>query len=147
MYVPDWHCSCMQNYSNQRWWNIESPYCLLYILLNRFTHQNISLIAYSWQSMSDHNTVPSIYNGIGYNEKSVILNRLFTPSWRGVLDTTLCDKVWQWLATARWFSLGTTGSPTNKTDHHDTTVKLLKVLLSTINQTNQPLSVWLFEAW
>jgi hypothetical protein len=24
--------------------------------------------------------------------------------WRGVLDTTLCDKVCQWLATGRWFS-------------------------------------------
>ena len=30
----------------------------------------------------------------------------FKPrSWRGVLDTTLCDKVCQWLATGRWFSL------------------------------------------
>ena len=30
----------------------------------------------------------------------------FEPrSWRGVLDTTLCDKVCQWLATGRWFSL------------------------------------------
>jgi hypothetical protein len=25
-------------------------------------------------------------------------------SWRGVLDTTLCDKVCQWLATCWWFS-------------------------------------------
>jgi hypothetical protein len=24
--------------------------------------------------------------------------------WRGVLDTTLCDKVCQWLATGQWFS-------------------------------------------
>jgi hypothetical protein len=32
----------------------------------------------------------------------------FEPhSWRGVLDTTLCDKVCQWLATGRWFSPGT----------------------------------------
>jgi hypothetical protein len=32
----------------------------------------------------------------------------FEPhSWRGVLDTTLCDKVCQWLASCRWFSLGT----------------------------------------
>ena len=29
----------------------------------------------------------------------------FEPrSWRGVLDTTLCDKVRQWLATGQWFS-------------------------------------------
>ena len=35
-------------------------------------------------------------------------------SWRGVLDTTLCDKVCQWLATGRWFSLGTPVSSTKK---------------------------------
>jgi hypothetical protein len=27
-----------------------------------------------------------------------------TRSWRALLDTTLCDEVCQWLATARWFS-------------------------------------------
>jgi len=32
------------------------------------------------------------------------------------LDTTLCDKVCQWLATGRWFSLV---SSTNKTDRHN----------------------------
>ena len=41
----------------------------------------------------------------------------FEPrSWRGVLDTTLCDKVWQWLAAG--FSLV---SSTNKTHHHNIT--------------------------
>ena len=29
------------------------------------------------------------------------------PLRQGVLDTTLCDKVCQWLATSRWFSSGT----------------------------------------
>jgi hypothetical protein len=28
-------------------------------------------------------------------------------SLRGVLNTILCDKVCEWLATGRWFSLGT----------------------------------------
>jgi hypothetical protein len=36
-------------------------------------------------------------------------------SWRGVLDTTLCDKVCQWLAMGPWFSQGTPVSSTNKT--------------------------------
>ena len=36
--------------------------------------------------------------------------------WRGVLDTTLYDKVCQLLATGRWFSPGTLVSFTNKTD-------------------------------
>jgi hypothetical protein len=55
-------------------------------------------------------------------------------SWRDVLDTTLCDKVCQWLATGRWFSPGTLFSSTNKTDRHDITEIVLKVALNTINQ-------------
>jgi hypothetical protein len=48
----------------------------------------------------------------------------FEPrSWRGVLDTTLCDKVCQRLATGRWFS----PVSTTKTDHHDITEILLKL--------------------
>ena len=49
-----------------------------------------------------------------------------------ILDTTLCDKVCQWLATGRWFSLETQvsiNSYTNKTDHHGLTEILLKVAL------------------
>jgi hypothetical protein len=38
------------------------------------------------------------------------------PLRRGVLDTSLCDKVCQWLEAGRWFSLGTPVSPTDKTD-------------------------------
>ena len=49
-----------------------------------------------------------------------------------VLDTALCDKVCQLLAIGRWFSLGIPVSSTNKTDRHDTTEILLKVVLSTI---------------
>ena len=51
--------------------------------------------------------------------------------------TTLCDKVCQWLATGWWFSPGTPVSSTNKTDHHDITEILLKVVLNTIKQTNK----------
>jgi hypothetical protein len=57
-------------------------------------------------------------------------------SGRGVLDTTLCDKVCQWLATCRWFSLYPPVSSTNETDRHDITEILLKVALNTIKQTN-----------
>ena len=46
-----------------------------------------------------------------------------------VLDTTLCDKVYQWLPTGRWFSPGTPVSSINKTDRHDITAILLKVAL------------------
>ena len=62
---------------------------------------------------------------------------MFKPcSWRGVLDTTLCDKVCQWLkiiAIGRWFSPGTLVSSTNITDCHEITEILLEVVLNTIN--------------
>jgi len=48
--------------------------------------------------------------------------------------TTSCNDVWQWLATGRWFS---PVSSTNKTDHHDVTEILLKVVLNTIKQKNK----------
>ena len=66
---------------------------------------------------------------------------------------TLCDKVCQWLATGQWFSPGTPVS-SNKTDCHDITEILLKVVLNTIKQTtsnrgdhgiykiNSPVCVW-----
>ena len=39
-------------------------------------------------------------------------------SWQGAFDTTLCDKVSQWLVTGLWITLGTPVSSTNKTYHH-----------------------------
>ena len=52
----------------------------------------------------------------------------FQPSsWRGVLDTSVCDKVRLRLAVGQWFSTGTPVSSTNKTDCHDITEILLKV--------------------
>ena len=51
------------------------------------------------------------------------------PLRRGVLDTTVCDKVCQWLATSRWFSPETPVSCINKTEI------LLKVALNAITIT------------
>ena len=52
-------------------------------------------------------------------------------------------KVCQWLATGQWFSSGTPGFSTNKTDCHDITEILLKVALITIEQTNkQTWEIW-----
>ena len=57
----------------------------------------------------------------------------FNPrSWQDVLDTTLGDKVCQWLATCWWFSPGTPISSTNKTERQDIAEILLKVALNTI---------------
>jgi hypothetical protein len=58
------------------------------------------------------------------------------PLRRGVLDTTLCDKVYQWLAAGLWFSLCTLVSFTNKTDRHDKTKIFIKVALTTISMTS-----------
>jgi hypothetical protein len=63
---------------------------------------------------------------------------------RGVLNTTLCDKVCQLLAAGLWFSPGTPISSTNKTDLNDLTEILLKVALSTINQSIIIVSLALF---
>jgi hypothetical protein len=54
-----------------------------------------------------------IYNYLCNDCLSPITLRVLTPLRRGVLDTTLCDKDCQWLATGRWFSLI---SSTNKTE-------------------------------
>ena len=60
----------------------------------------------------------------------------FEPcSWGGVLDTTLCDKVCQWLVAGLWFSPGTPVSSTNKVDRQDITAILLKVALNIITQS------------
>ena len=55
-------------------------------------------------------------------------------SLRDVPDTTLCDKICQWLATGQGFSLGTVVS-SNKTHHYDIAEILLKVALNTITLT------------
>jgi hypothetical protein len=63
---------------------------------------------------------------------------------RRLLDATLCNKVCQWLAAGWWFSPGSPVSSTNKTDLHDITEILLKLMLSTINQTKPNLFQFLF---
>jgi hypothetical protein len=60
----------------------------------------------------------------------------------GVLDTTLCDKVCQWLATDLCSSPGTPVASTNKTDRHDITEILLKVALNIINQNKTNPSIY-----
>ena len=49
-----------------------------------------------------------------------------------LLDTTLSDKVCQWLATGRWFFLCTLVFSNNKANHHDITELLLTEALNTI---------------
>ena len=64
-----------------------------------------------------------------------LCNQCLSPLRRDVLDTTLCDKVCQWLVTGRWFS---PVSSTNKTDCHDIAEILLKVALKHHNPSPSP---------
>jgi hypothetical protein len=67
--------------------------------------------------------------------------------WWGAHDTTLCDKVCQWLATGRWFAPNAPVSSTNKADCHDISEILLKVALNTITSTLQGTigKVWRYQ--
>ena len=51
------------------------------------------------------------------------------------IDTTLCDKVCQWLTASRWLSSGTPVSSTNKSERYDIAEILLKVALNTTTIT------------
>jgi hypothetical protein len=64
----------------------------------------------------------------------------------GFLYTTLFDKVCQWLTAGRWFCPGTVVFTTIKTDRHDITEILLKVVLNTITLT-LTFSLFLREGW
>ena len=76
-------------------------------------------------------------------------HRIWILPRRGVLNTTLCDKVCQWLATGRWFSPGTPVPSTNKTDCHNIAEILLKGVLNTITLTlfynKHKLVVWMAQ--
>ena len=83
----------------------------------------------------DHLQV-SVVNHVNYYLSLFLvlfIGHVYCLSWLGVLVTTLCVKVCQWLATGLWFSHGTPVSSTNKTARHDITEILLKIVLKTIN--------------
>ena len=65
----------------------------------------------------------------------MLISKVALRLLRGILDTTLCDKVRKLLATGEWFSPSTLVSSTNKTDCHNITEILLKVALNTITLT------------
>jgi hypothetical protein len=114
------------------WWWVDIQYFNL-----EFCHKMIEGQSWSWSYGS------WIYNYLCNQCLSpltlLVLNLL---RW-GVLDTVLCDKVCQWLATGRWFSPGTPDSSTNKTYLHDITELLLKVALNTITLTHKKIEIWL----
>ena len=60
-----------------------------------------------------------IYNYLCNQCLSPLKVEFESHSWRGLLDTTFCDTVCQWLATGQWFSPVTLFSSTNIPDCQD----------------------------
>ena len=85
-----------------------------------------------------------VYSGLGGRHDRMVVGFITTYAisaymyhhwiWilfrKGVLDTTLCDKVRQWLAEGRWFSPCVPITSINKPDRNDVTEILLKVEIS-----------------
>ena len=74
-----------------------------------------------------------LITGACANEIIPSINRSFVYKAKEGRNVRICDKVFQWISTGRWFFQGTQVSSTNKTDRHDITEILLKVALNTIN--------------
>ena len=70
---------------------------------------------------------------------------LINPLQAGLLNTTLCDKVYPWSAAGWWFSLGTPVSYTDKTDRHVIAEILLKVALNNIATNHNPMYLLLIN--
>ena len=111
-------CVIKKNSLSERMWNIKKKKKLIYDNINKKKLYFLIIIR--------------IYNYICNQCLSPLMSWVWISLRRGVLDTTLCDKVCQWLAAGLWFSLGTPVSTTSETDHHDMTRILLKVALNSL---------------
>ena len=82
-------------------------YCSIYLSIYH-TYFKGQLWSWSYDSW--------IYNYLCSQCLSLLMLWVWIPLSRGILDTTLCDKVCQWLAACQWFSpdTGTPVSSTNK---------------------------------
>ena len=98
--------------------------CRVWLFILSISHVNFFSIYY------DHNFFSRTFYAISaYQHYSCEFE---IHSWRGVLDTTLSDKVCQWYGTCQLLSLGVPVPITNKTDPHDQTEILLNVALNTM---------------
>ena len=96
------------------------------------TYSKISVTHCSYQGLYGS----WIYNSLCSQCLTPLKLWVYSPSWQGVLDKTLCDKLCQILTAGHWFSPSTPVSSSNKTDcQYYTTEILLKVALNTIIQT------------
>ena len=111
---------------------VVSGYCIFWQIENRLPFRNTWGSSWSWSYSS------WMYNYRCNRCLSSLVLWIWIPHRKGVFDTTICDKVYQWLAIVRWYLPGTPVSSTNKTDRHDITELLFKVALNTITVTPAP---------
>jgi hypothetical protein len=138
-YYDVWHCFSMNQYHPWGW--LMSPvyiwcfhlttwcFCYLQISGTFFNlKETLSFFIFYISAFHQKESGPSWPHG------SRIYNYLCNQCLfrRGVLDTTLCDKVCQSLAAGLWFSPGTLVSSTNKNDRYNIIEILLTVALHTI---------------
>jgi hypothetical protein len=96
----------------------------LFIEVSVPIQEMVSLLSWSYGSW--------IYNFLWNRWQSPLKLWVWIPLRWGVLDTTLCDKVYQWHSSDQWFCMGTPVSFINKTYLHNIAKILLKVALNTI---------------
>ena len=134
-----------QNISGDRnWLKIQLPHIrsrprrpLLVNLLYYIVSHISTIMTFDW--LVEGSSWPWSYGNWIYN---YLCNHCLSPLmlWARISIkarcTALCDKVCQWLAKGHWFSPGPPVSSINKTDRHDITEILLKVVLNTIKQTD-----------
>ena len=97
------------------WFFISCSEPLVFQFTKTFDLFGFPIIWFSWSWL--HGSW--IYNYMSNEWLSPLKLWVESVSWRGVLDTALCDQVFQWLATGRWYSLGTIIPSANKTDSQD----------------------------
>ena len=98
----------------------------LVIEIHKYVNNQLTNHKGSWWSWSHGSW---IYNYLCNQCISLLTLWVRIPLTRGVLDTTVCAKVFQWFSPV---------SPTSKADHHDIAAILLKVAFNTITLTLNP---------
>jgi hypothetical protein len=89
-----------QNHNVSEWSDISIHRLLFeYSSTIKIQHKHVVLV----QSGNHHHHLILSYNLL---KVLSMLCEIKSRSWWDVLDTTLCDQVFQWLATGQWFSLG-----------------------------------------
>ena len=100
----------------------------------RTAYINMEQILYLWITNAHALNIESCFLNSHWPITTNVVNSN-SAQMRCTWYTTLCYEVCQWLATGQWFSPNTLASSTNKTDCHNTTEILLKMVLNILTLT------------